>query len=267
MRITIIGTGNVAAFFGKALLEKGHSIAQLYGRNREKAIALAADCHCEAVSQIKDINEQADLYLIAVSDRAIPEIAAQWKLTNKLLVHTAGSVPIRILENAAANYGVLYPLQSINKMLPPLTEVPLLVNANTADNSCLLMDLAAELSSNVRLADDASRMKWHLAAVMLNNFGNFLAILTQDYCKNEGIDFQMLIPLIKETALRLEKKPANKLQTGPAVRSDNTTIERHRQMLADYPELDSMYEFMSRMIAQHFTPTGLPANDTDTGTT
>lgn len=254
MRITIIGTGNVAAFFGKALLEKGHSIVQLYGRNREKANALAAECHCDPVSQINDINEQADLYLIAVSDRAIPEIAAQWKLTNKLLVHTAGSVPIRILENASANYGVLYPLQSISKMLPPLTEVPLLVNANTADNSCLLMDLAAEISSNVRLADDASRMKWHLAAVMLNNFGNFLAILAHAYCEKEQIDFQLLMPLIKETALRLEKESAAHLQTGPAVRGDQATIEMHLQMLANYPELKSLYVFMSTLIGSHFAP-------------
>lgn len=252
MRITIIGTGNVAAFFGKALLEKGHSIVQLYGRNRDKANALAAECHCDAVSDIKDINNKADLYLIAVSDRAIPEIAAQWTLTNKLLVHTAGSVPIQVLEKAAANYGVLYPLQSINKMLPPLTDVPLLVNANTADNSCLLMDLAAELSSTVRLADDASRMKWHLAAVMLNNFGNFLSILAQEFCEKEQIDFQLLMPLIKETALRLEKEAAVNLQTGPAFRGDQATIERHRQMLANYPELNSLYAFMSTMIGSHF---------------
>src|SRR4051812_9753756 len=128
MKITIIGTGNVATVLGRLLKKAGYEILQVYGRNLTKVEKLADELQSAACHEWSKIDTQAELYLIALSDRALYDLHKNLELRDRLVVHTAGSVPMHILSKVSRNYGVLYPLQTLRKELPVLTEIPLLVD-------------------------------------------------------------------------------------------------------------------------------------------
>ena len=129
-----------------------------------------------------------------------------------------------------------------------MPEIPFLVDANTADNITLLKDFAETLSSKVQVASDGQRKKIHLAAVLVNNFNNHLYALAEKFCADEKADFKLLYPLIRETVERMENFSPADLQTGPAVRGDEETIEMHLQLLKGYPQLMKLYEILTNSI-------------------
>lgn len=247
MEIVIIGTGNVATILGRKCKEAGHVIRQVLGRNAAAADALAAAVQAPAVYDWSRIEEKADLYLLAVSDKAIEEVAQKMELNGKTVVHTAASVSKEILAGAA-HYGVFYPLQSLRKETAQLPEIPLFIDASDEYMFNLLQTLAQSISKNVMQATDEQRMKLHLAAVFANNFVNHLYVLTEKYCQQEGIDFELLLPLIKETANRMEQMQAAGAQTGPAIRQDEGTIQKHLALLNGHPSLQNWYALFTESI-------------------
>lgn len=250
MRIVIIGTGNTATVLGRLCQRAGHSIIQVIGRNVQHVEQLAALLHTSYTIDQKQLNASADIYIIAVTDDAIPEIAAWLRVDKKLVVHTAGSVDCAILAPCSKNYGVLYPLQSLRKEMDQLPEIPFLVDGNTGDNGALVFDLATTFSAQVIFAGDQQRMMTHIAAVMVSNFTNHLYAEAEHFCKMEKIDFKILLPLIEQIAARLHEYSPSEVQTGPAIRNDTTTIEKHLSLLRVYPVQQSLYKFITESI-QH----------------
>ncbi|HSC52779.1 MAG TPA: F420-dependent NADP oxidoreductase [Phnomibacter sp.] len=248
MDIVIIGTGNVATVLGHAMRQAGHSIVQVYGRNAEKAESLALQLQSKATTQLEEISLHAGLYMIAVADKAISEIANQLRLKDAMVVHTAGSVPLHLLQTISANHGVLYPLQSLRAPHLPTAPVPLMVHANSTENLEMLLRFAKTISPIVQPCNDDNRLHLHLAAVLVNNFTNHLYKLAWDYCQQQGLDFQLLLPIIQETAQRVSAYPPAEVQTGPANRKDVSTMDRHLAMLQDNPDLKAMYQMMSSSI-------------------
>lgn len=231
MNITIVGSGNVGTVLYSMLKKAGHIVRQLAGRG-----------------PVQDIGNSSDLYILAIADDILPSFAGSLQLNDKLVVHTAGSVSIEILQNTSTNYGVFYPLQSIRKELNSTPEIPILIGANTEENKAILYSLAATISKDVHYANDEQRRKLHLAAVITNNFINHLLALTEDYCQKESIDFKLLLPLINETIHRLQFSPAKDVQTGPAQRNDITTIQKQREMLIQHPSLLHIYQLFTESI-------------------
>lgn len=248
MDIVIIGTGNTASVLGRKLKLAGHKIVQVFGRDNKEASQLAYELDTESTNYWNVVNRDADLYILAVSDIAIEEIIKELRLPNKTIVHTAASVSKNILKNAADHFGVFYPLQSLKKELSYLPEMPIIIDANDEATLHELDILAHSITDKVVEADDESRLKLHLAAVFCNNFVNHIYALTETYCRNEGIDFSLMLPLIKETAARLQDVSPSKSQTGPALRNDINTIDKHLELLQKYPELKKMYEMFSASI-------------------
>jgi predicted short-subunit dehydrogenase-like oxidoreductase (DUF2520 family) len=248
MKIIIIGSGNAASVLGRMMVKAGHLVMQVCGRNKNAVALLAKELNANAETDLKNISTEADLYFIAVNDDNVVEIAKTLKLKNKLVVHTAGSVSKKILKNVSENYGVLYPLQSLRKDLEYLPIVPLLVDGNSENAKKELIDFAKTISENVAEADDEQRLKLHVAAVVVSNFTNHLFALTKDFCEKENVDFKVLFPLIKETVLRIEKHEPSEMQTGPAIRGDNKTIEKHLELLKNYASLGKIYQVMSESI-------------------
>ena len=248
MQIVIIGTGNTATVVSKKLKAAGHSIIQVFGRNPEAAALLAGQLNAAACSAWNAITIDAELYIIALADKAITTDTIQLRLKDQLVVHTAGAVSMDILKKISSSYGVLYPFQSIRKEIEILPDIPLLIDASSDAAKEKLMALAKTISFSVRFADDATRMKYHLCAVMTNNFSNYLYAVTEDYCKKQALDFHFLLPLIDETARRLHHFSPRSVQTGPAIRGDMTTIEHHLQLLKDEPELQKIYSFFTEQI-------------------
>ncbi|MEI6947804.1 F420-dependent NADP oxidoreductase [Paraflavisolibacter sp. H34] len=250
MEIVIIGTGNAAAVLARKLAAAGHQIVQIYGRNAQAASELAYELDTESTNYWSVVNRNADLYILAVSDIAIAEIMQELALPDKTIVHTAASVSREVL-HGARHYGVFYPLQSLKKSQASLPDIPIIIDASDAQTLHQLEVLAASISSKVVMAGDEQRLKIHLAAVFCNNFVNHLYTLTESFCRREGIDFHLLLPLIKETALRLEELSPSEAQTGPAVRDDQNTISRHRELLESYPELKEFYDLFTQSIGVH----------------
>lgn len=240
MNIVIIGTGNTATVLGRKLKEAGHEIVQVYGRNAQAASELAYVLNTESTNYWSVVNRDADIYLLAVSDIAVEEVVRELGLPKKTLVHTAASVSKEVL-NAADHYGVFYPLQSLRKEASSLPDIPIIIDASDEETLYLLDRLARTISGKIVRADDDDRVKFHLAAVFCNNFVNHLYNLTEQFCRKEGIDFSLLHPLIQETALRISTMPPSESQTGPAIRKDFTTIEKHLHLLQSHPDLKKFY--------------------------
>jgi predicted short-subunit dehydrogenase-like oxidoreductase (DUF2520 family) len=250
MNIVLIGSGNVATVLGKKIIAANHKVVQVLGRNETTCAELAALLNCPYTINGEFIYRQADLYLIAIADKALTQIEDLVKLERQLVVHTAGAISKEVLSKVSKNYGVLYPLQSLHKEQTHTPAIPFLIDANTADCLALLMDFAETLSSKVQIADDETRKKIHLAAVLVNNFTNHLYALAEQYCRNEHLDFQLLLPLMEETVKRIQTNSPALVQTGPAVRGDDTTIQLHLQLLEKHFSLRKIYEIMTKSIEE-----------------
>lgn len=253
MKTVIIGSGNIATVLGETIASAGHTVLQVVARNHNKGTALARTIGASFTSDYSAIDRFGDIYIVALSDAALEPLAAEVSLPGKLIVHTAGAAPVHSLEPVSGRAGVLYPLQSLHAAIRPFPPFPLLIDTTRAGDLEHLENFAKTLSNEVIRAGDATRIKLHLAAVIANNFTNYLYTLTAAYCRREKIDFSILLPLIEETANRLERYEPEEVQTGPAVRFDKQTIARHISLLSNYQEIKGLYELFTNLIEEHYS--------------
>jgi len=249
MNITIVGAGNVGTVLGRLLKEKGHTINEIFSRNHSQAIKLADELQGRVCNSLKQINKRSDVYIVAVSDDAVDAISASLRLEKQIILHTSGSISIERLRNVSENYGVLYPLQSLRKETGHIPAIPFLVDANNEHTLQQTSDLALSISPHLIVADDETRLHYHLAAVIVSNFTNHLYALAKQYSDQNEIDFKLLMPLIEEIVRRLHHYEPAQMQTGPAVRGDKNTIQKHLALLGQFPQLRDVYAAMSESIS------------------
>lgn len=251
MVISIIGSGNVATVLGKIFKENNHVINEVIGRNETTVTNLAYSLNARPCFNTGHMSKSSDIYIIAVKDDAVAGIGAEISTGQKIVVHTCGSVSAGVLENASPNYGVLYPLQSLRKELNYEPEIPFLVDGNNQHTKNIVQAFASSFAKTVIQANDELRLHYHLSAIISSNFTNHLFALTKDYCNKNNISFQLLLPLIEETVKRLHYYDAATMQTGPAARGDNATIQKHLDLLGAFPALKNIYAVMSESIQQN----------------
>ncbi len=232
MKVVIIGSGNVGTVLGRKLLESGSTILQVISKTAPNGMALAARLNASYSENVNDLDRSAELCIVAVGDQQIKGIVDSLPLFDGIVVHTAGSVSIEVLKSLPVSYGVIYPLQTLSKRVETLPVIPVLIDGNNEQTRKKLNDFALEWSPLVAIANDEKRLKMHVAAVIANNFTNHLMVLAENFCAKEGIDFKLLIPLVQETVSRLDSLSPTLLQTGPAVRGDIATIDKHLQLHA-----------------------------------
>ncbi|MDP4271154.1 MAG: DUF2520 domain-containing protein [Bacteroidota bacterium] len=248
MRIVLIGAGNLATRLGIALHEKGCTIAQVYSRTEQSAQALAEKVGATFTCKISDIVNDADLYVFSVKDDALPELLRQMHKNEALWVHTAGSVPMEIFSLHTENFGVFYPLQTFSKQKEvDFSAIPIYIEANQPQHLEHLKKLAARLSSQVIEASSEQRKALHVAAVFACNFTNHMYAIAATLLEEKGLHFDQLIPLINETAVKINTLHPRDAQTGPAVRFDKQVIGRHLEMLED-ERLKTIYSLLSESI-------------------
>jgi predicted short-subunit dehydrogenase-like oxidoreductase (DUF2520 family) len=250
MKVVMVGSGNVASVLGSLIRRKGHSIVQVIGRNPEETGKLGARLRCPASQDFHNINSEAEICIVALSDDALPPLHKKMQAGRTPVVHTAGSVSREVLHTVSTRYGVFYPLQSLRSGMPVKTEIPILVDGNTAAMTRLLKKFAASLSCPVYQAADETRLRLHLAAVTSSNFSNHLFALTDEFCQREGIPFRLLLPLLRETVNRLDHHAPIDLQTGPAIRNDRKTIQKHLRLLHNHCALRNIYRQMTASIQE-----------------
>ena len=246
----MIGAGNTATVLSKLIIRSGHEILQVVSRTQANADKLASACNAQSALLTGTISSHADLYIIALSDAAIAGVDKIQSLKDKLICHTAGSVSIKVLKRISNTFGVLYPLQSLSKFNVDIPEIPFLVDGNNEATKQILVDFANTLSTNVSIANDTERLKYHVSAVFVHNFANHIFALAEKYCETENINFDKLFPLMNELISKVERFGAIKSQTGPAVRKDSITIQKHIEILSSHPPMKEIYKSMSDSIIE-----------------
>lgn len=253
MKLSIIGAGNVATVLGKALQQKNYTIREVYSRTNTRAVLLAESLSARAITDLTHLDGKSDLYLLAVPDDAIPKLANQLQLGDRLMVHTAGSVSQTVLAVASSRYGVLWPMKMIRTSMPEPGNVTMVIDGNSAETLSILQEMALALSPTVTRADDLLRSKMHLVAAFTANFSNHLYHLAASYCEAENIDFTLFYSIIEETAFGIRERHPRDNQAGPAFRGDQETLRKQIAMLTDYPQIQRMYQLMSESIQQTFS--------------
>ncbi|TKC65377.1 DUF2520 domain-containing protein [Pedobacter hiemivivus] len=248
MKIVCIGSGNVASHMAKAFEENGADIVQVWSRELVNAQALANEIGAQAIFDLKLVDKYADLYLIAVKDDAIAKVAKELKEINGIVVHTSGATDMEVLAGFK-NYGVFYPLQTFSKQQPiDFIHVPLCLEANTEENMSALQLMAMKLTPLIYEVETKKREVLHVAGVFANNFVNHLYQLSHQILKKNDLDFELLRPLIMETAVKVQDALPEDVQTGPAVRNDKKTILKHEELLKRTPHLQEIYKNLSNSI-------------------
>ena len=251
--LVLIGAGGVATQLGIALQQKGFCIRQVYSRTETAARSLGEKLGVPFTTSLQ-AHPQADIYLVAVSDDALPEVipAVTAGQADALYIHTAGSVPMEVWKGYAARCGVLYPLQSLSKSITPdFSTLPFFIEANNPADAELLKELAATLSTHVYTATSEQRKWIHLSAVFACNFTNHLYAVAAKLMQEHGLPFEALLPLIDETARKVHTLPPVVSQTGPAAREDRQVMQKQIQLLASDKELAGLYERLSAHIIEY----------------
>lgn len=225
--IDIIGAGNVAW-------------------HMQRAFAGIADIRMVNSRDLEGLRPDSDLYLIAVSDGAIAAVSRRLPQVEGIVAHTSGATPMQAIDKKHRKRGVFYPLQTFTKDVElDYSEIPFLIEGSDPDVTDRMCETAGLISRNVSLADSSARGKMHVAAAISSNLVNYLWTLTDRYMLKEGLDFNMMLPLIRETLRKAEGMRPELAQTGPAARGDMATIEQHKKLLEEYPETRDIYVRLS----------------------
>lgn len=239
LKISVIGSGNVAFHLMKAW-------------------RTAADITQVSPRTLEGLPEDSDIYIISVSDNAIADVASRLRHLSGIVAHTSGTTPMSVLTEAGVQRpGVLYPLQTFSREVPlDYREIPVFVEGGYDDAAITLQCAAAMWSGSVTRCSSDTRCKIHLASVLACNFTNHLWALASQLLAGDAIPFDILKPLIRQTAAKIEQVSPYEAQTGPARRHDTRTIARHLEMTAGTPLLKQIYTLLSQSISDTYPKNG-----------
>ena len=245
IKVVILGSGNVAQHLIKVFLQTEEvSLVQVFARQPNQLTHLLPTT--KIVSDYQKIIE-ADVYIISVSDNAIAEVSFQLPFENRLVVHTSGSSDLSVLNNKNRK-GVFYPLQTFTKgKKVDFTPIPICLEAENEQDYQLLEQLGNSISKKVFNINSEQRKSLHVAAVFVCNFVNHLYQIGNEICEANQIPFEVLHPLIKETAQKILELTPKEAQTGPALRNDTQTIEKHLDFLSN-ENYKTIYQLLTQSI-------------------
>ena len=275
MKIVFIGSGNVATHLSIALKEAGNQIIQIYSRTIQNSQILAEKVGAEAINDINYIKRDANLYIFSLKDDILPLIVNQMPVTDGIWVHTGGSVSIELFNSdnpsiisdlniqkipttpkndksetafRIKKYGVIYPLQTFSKNRSlDFSKVPIFIEGNSFETEGFLTELAKTISDDVKLLKSDQRKYLHLSAVFANNFSNHMYTISNEILKKAGVPFDVLKPLIAETAAKVMEIEPLDAQTGPAVRLDENILNKQLELIED-KEVREIYRHISKSI-------------------
>lgn len=258
LKISIIGAGNVAWHLAPALAQEA-DVVQIISRHKSTAEAIAARLpDCTASDDIRGLADDSDLYVLAVKDDAIADVARLTPDFPGMWVHTSGSVSIDVFSGHKAQYGSLYPLQTFSKEIPvDIRRVPFFIEANTPEGLSLLSGLLEKIADRIQTADSERRKALHIAAVFACNFANQMWADADRLLRDKGLDVTFLLPLLEATLEKLRILPPVQAMTGPARRGDLKVIESHLRSLP--PDLRPTYALLSQRILEKYHPDMKPS--------
>ncbi|MCD7971570.1 MAG: DUF2520 domain-containing protein [Candidatus Azobacteroides sp.] len=246
--VVFLGAGNVATHLSLALFEKGYHIKQIYSRREETAKELARKVNASFTHRTEEIVPNADLYIFSLKDSVLPEIIRRMPVTRGIWIHTAGSIPMDVFSDSVRKYGVFYPLQTFSKNRKiSFSGIPICLEASDEETLRLLTHLAESISGNIHFINSEKRRYLHLAAVFSCNFVNYMYDIGSEILRKEEIPFDILLPLIDETASKVRTLSPFEAQTGPAVRYDRNVMDKHLHLLENEKQKE-IYRLLSEEI-------------------
>lgn len=271
MKIVLIGAGNLATHLGKALHAAGHDMLQVFSRTMQSAETLASLLDAEPLTDIAQVRDDADVYIFSVKDSALVQLVAQLCRYEadglvedgavnalrkakkgeheRVFLHTAGSMPMSVFKGMAQHYGVLYPMQTFSRQREvDFSIIPCFVEANDEFAQKQIEGMAREISGRVYELSSEDRKYLHLSAVFACNFANHCYAISQELLEEHGIPFDVMLPLINETAAKVHEMKPKDAQTGPAVRYDENVIDKQSKLLENHPHFKKVYDSMSKSI-------------------
>ncbi len=247
--VSLVGSGNLAHHVAVGFHAAGITIKEIWSKDHHHAAGLAELVKADVCTRLENLERDVDLVIISIKDDAIEEALKLIPKDLPAIVHTSGSVDMKVLSLHANNMGVFYPVQSFNKKeAMDWKKVPICVEANNDEFTEMLFNVSKKLSDQVEYLNSTQRIQLHMAAIFVNNFSNYLFALAYDLVTKQHLPFSLLIPLIKQTAERLDQSNPALLQTGPAKRKDEAVIRKHLELLEGNPEAKEVYEFLSNQI-------------------
>ncbi|MBQ5406959.1 MAG: DUF2520 domain-containing protein [Prevotella sp.] len=238
MKIALIGRGKLATNLLPALQHAGHDVVSVNSRTLE------------------ELPQTADAYIIAVKDSVLADVirAVTKGREEQVFMHTAGSMPMSLFQGLAHHYGVFYPMQSFSKERTVyFAEIPTFIEANDDKTKQVIRQLAESVTQHVIELSSDDRQYLHLAAVFACNFVNHCYALAAEILEQHGMDFNVMLPLIDETARKVHQLHPLQAQTGPAMRYDENVIRHQLELLNDNPAAREIYERMSMNIHRKVT--------------
>lgn len=252
-KIVMVGAGNVATHLAQALVRAGHSVAQVWSRTSNSAEALSTIVGAQPVTDIRNINTTADVYIISVSDNALAETARRLCsiCDHGIFVHTSGTMSMDLFSAYTGQYGVLYPMQTFSRSKAvDFCRIPCFVEASDDNTLDVIRSIAMSISAKVYDLAEEDRRWLHLAAVFACNFSNCCYTIADAILQKHGLAIDVMLPLIDETARKVHVMPPAMGQTGPAVRGDANVMGEQMSLLSGSAELHDLYCAMSGIIAK-----------------
>jgi predicted short-subunit dehydrogenase-like oxidoreductase (DUF2520 family) len=252
-RISFAGAGKVAEALCLELFKKGHSIRQIISQGSKNGLLLAGKCNAGWSDKLI-FSDETDIIIVAVPDKNLKEVLNNIQCGEKTIVaHTAGSFGLELFPANLKSRGVFYPLQTFSKGRTPFfPEIPFFIEASGKAVETVLRSLAESMGCMVYLSDTEHRRLLHVAAVFVSNFTNHMLASGKEISSRAGFEFDVLKPLINETVKKAIELGPEKSQTGPAVRYDANTIEKHMDLLSFSPDLRKIYEEITKSIINRY---------------
>jgi predicted short-subunit dehydrogenase-like oxidoreductase (DUF2520 family) len=251
--ISFAGAGRVATALCRVMYHSGFRIDQIVSLSEKNGRLLADSCNSSWSPDLK-FPDSTDVIIVAVPDDSLKDVLSKLEcLPETLVAHTAGSFGIDIFPEHIKHRGVFYPLQTFSKERGVVfKELPFLLESSDKHSLAILANLAESIGGKVHFVDNEHRQLLHLAAVFACNFANHMLTMSNKVTLKSGYPFELLAPLITETISKaLDIGPENS-QTGPAMRNDLNTIEKHLELLTFSPELRKLYSEMTRSIIEYY---------------
>ncbi len=254
MKIVSIGSGNVAWHFIKRLAERGHDVLQVYSRSMHNARQLSQEVESMAIGSFEDIDLSADVYLICLSDTATADLWKFWKpdlQEDQLIAHSSGIHAVDIQSKVHTQCGYIYPFLSLTKGIETTTEIPIVVNGSTEYAQSKLFSLAKDISPTTTVINDDQKKQLHITGVIANNFVNHLWHQAELILDEQKLDKALILPLLESMIRKFKEHKAIDIQTGPARRNDQETIEEHLNLIED-KELKEIYTQITNSIIKTY---------------
>lgn len=254
--VSFIGSGNLAWHLAPAFDNAGFVVKEVYSRNTRHAESLTGRLYQAEVKATLDFSTSpSSIFIVAVNDGNINEIAREIILPDEaVLAHTSGSVPLTDLQFAATpNIGVFYPLQTFTKNKKvDFRQTPIFIESTSQETEMILTTLAKAISHQVRRIGSEERKALHVAAVFASNFTNHMLTISNAIMQQNSLEYDWLKPLISETVNKSLQLGAKEAQTGPAMRGDLETLEKHLIFLKDDPSVAEIYKIISQHIIDKY---------------